>query len=845
MVLETHPEKALVTLDPTQAEAVTSTSGPVVVLGEPGTGKTTVVVERAAHLIASGVPKDRVLVLGLSHRSMAELTSRLAGRLGTEAPPVITLHSLALGLVRRHYREAGYRRPPRSLSGQDAWRHLKSALEREKPSDWPRYGHMLRSQTLLAIANDLVAGSAHNALDDREILDRIAEYGRNDLSELVRFLGRYLRQLKEQGLVDLQWSLVEALNLLENHPEIRVAHRDRYPHLLVDEFEDASFTQARLARLLGGNGLSVAGNPEQAINSFQGGSPAYLRELATSSEVRVLRLTTCYRSAVGIQRACRSLVEAGGEPAEDGDSPNSVTLHSFAHQGEEPHWIAQEILSLLRSGIGPQQIAVLFRSGKDPVARELSRRLIQMGIPVRALADSQSVAADPLVGAALEVLRYLASPAENRKALFARLLTSPLAGMTPAELRGLSRTVRERGTSLLEAASTPSVLEALPSQVADAVACLASRLASLEPYVDKSPTGLLWKIWVTFPVYAVQAVAWSEQRLDEIVGSPATYRAFLEEVGRIVQDTPSTTIGDLLALHDAGYFRETVSPAGQHPGAGITLTTIHQARGRGWEYVFLPNLVEGVYPLRRSPVGTLAPLLMRKAEGEPEGARERHLAEERRLLLVGLSRACKRVYLTHSAAAPDGTTRLAPSRYLSLLRPAGATDGEDRRKGVEELLVHYRRQLSAEHPAARAQALYALGRLAEAFPAKADPSLWWDTRDETAEAAAPYPSGSLRLSASQLTSYRNCPLQFQFARHLSLEEVASDATTLGTLVHDVLEAYHGPQADLPAAGRASGEAIPVGGARHRGAPPNRRGGGSLHRTHSLRRGLGTGAPRLG
>ncbi|MHB8991846.1 MAG: ATP-dependent helicase [Chloroflexota bacterium] len=795
MNVEVSPGRATRGLDPQQVDATTA-PGPVAALGEPGTGKTTVVVERAAHLIASGVPKDRILVLALSRRSMAEMTARLVERLATEAPVVTTLHSLALGLVRHNYREAGYRRPPRSLAGQEAWHRLKATLEHENPADWPRYGSMLRSQTLLALAIDLVAGSAQNALEDREILDRFAEYGRSDLKELVRFLGRYLRQLKELGLIDLQWALVEAQRLLENHPEILCAHRDRYPHLLVDEFEDASFAQARLASMLGGNGLFVAGNPDQSINSFQGGSPAHLRKLAASPEVRVARLGTCHRSAPAIQRACWSLVENGASPVEDGEPPDAVTLRTFAHQSEEPLWIAQEILSLLRSGIGPQQVAVLFRSGKDPVARGLSRRLIHMGIPIRLAPDPRSVAADPLVGSAIDVLRYLDSPADSRKAQFVGLLTSPLAGLTPAELRAFRRAAREMGISPLEAAGNPSALMASPPQMADVVASLASRLTSLESYVDKSPVELLWRIWTTFPAYAAQAVAWSEQRMDEIVGSPAAYRAFLEEAGQIVEDTPSATIADLVALYDAGYFRDITTGAGHHPGVGITLTTIHQARGRQWDFVFLPSLVEGVYPLRRSHVGTLAPLLLR-GEGEPEGIRDRHLAEEKRLLLVGLSRACRKVCLTHSATALDGTTRLTPSRYLSLVQPMVVSNGKGRRQGVEELLVHYRRQLLAEDPVARAQALYALGRLAHAFPGRVNPALWWDTQDETVGAEHPYPSGSLRLSASRLTAYRYCPLQFKFAQHISLEDVSSDAMTLGTLIHDVLQAYHDPAARHP------------------------------------------------
>lgn len=809
-------------VDP-QRQAVSISGGPVVVLGEPGTGKTTVVVERAARLIESGVPKDRILVLALSRRSMAELTARLVARLAIEAPTVATFHSFALGLLRRHYREAGYRRPPRSPAGQEGWRHLKAALERENPARWPRYGGMLRSQTLLALANDLVAGSAHNALGRDEILDRLEGLGRSDLAELVGFVGRYLEQLRGQDLVDPQWALVEAMRLLENHPDLLAAHRDRHPHLLVDEFEEATYTQARLATLLGGNGLFVAGNPEQGINSFQGGSPAHLRRLAASPDVQVVHLAAGYRSAPPIRRAYLSLGKLSEVSESSGDTParagqqtgqragsralgppspgeppaDAVTLHTFAHQSQEPVWIAGEILRLLRSGIAPRQIAVLFRSGNDPVARELTRRLIHLGIPIHASLDPQSVAADPLVGAAVEAVRFLVAPREGRNPLFLRLLTSPLAGLTPGDVRLLRRAAREHGITPLQAAAAPAVLADLPPHVAEAVASLASRLASLECCLDGPPSALLWEIWVTFPVYAAQAAAWSEERMDEAVGSPAAYRAFLEEVGRIAEDTPSATLPDLVALYDAGHFRGVDAGAGRRAGTGVTIATIHQARGREWEVVFLPNLVEGVYPLRRSRIGTLAPLLLRGGEGEPEGIRERHLAEERRLLLVGLSRARGRVYLTHSGTGLDGTTRLSRSRYLSLLRPAVAAAETDRRDGVEELLIHYRRQLLAEGPLARAQALYALGRLADAFPARVDPRLWWDTQDETQGAEPPYPQGSLRLSASRLTAYRECPLRYKFAQHLSLEEVSSDAMALGTLVHDVLRAYHDPKADLP------------------------------------------------
>jgi len=118
---------------------VSQQSGPVVVLGQPGSGKTTVVVERAAFLVRSGVSGDEILVLALSRGNSNELTGRLATRLGRDAPAVMTVHAFAYGLVRRHHRLAGYARPPRWFRAREAWQHLRRALERQDTSQWRHY----------------------------------------------------------------------------------------------------------------------------------------------------------------------------------------------------------------------------------------------------------------------------------------------------------------------------------------------------------------------------------------------------------------------------------------------------------------------------------------------------------------------------------------------------------------------------------------------------------------------------------------------------------------------------------------------------------------------------------
>ena len=776
------------------------TAGPTVVLGPAGSGKTTAIVERIARVLASGVPADRILALAVSRRSADDLSQRLTARLGTAAPAVITFHSFALNLVQNHHREAGYQRPPRAIGVQELRQHIQRALAREGARLWPRYHAALASHSLLALLNDLLSGAASNDLSKPEIERLLTASGRPDLVELASFAVRYRDRLKRESLLDSEQAVAEALHILERNPHLLADIRARFEHAFIDEFEDATYAQARLARLIGDSGLFVAGNPRQAVNSYRGGSPAYLTELAHSPEVRAVHLTTCHRqpSIQGIaERIFRIPTSA---PLADSDTaPAAVTVRTFPYQSEESAWISREIMSQLRSGVAPKDVAVLFRTGSDPIARDVAARLARAGIPVQSTLTSTSAGADPLVSAAIDVARFLVASDPDRPALFLRLLATPLGGLTRAEVRWLRREAQERHISVLALAADPAAMEDSPAEVAGASSDLLSQLASLESHLSDAPDDLLWHIWTIFPAFALAAAV--EDPTADVVGSPAAYRAFLEEASRIVQDTPAVTLADLIALYDEGHFHEIAAGNPRRSGSGVTLATIHQSREREWAHVFLPDLVEGVYPLRRSPIGNLAPMLLRSGDGEPAGVEELHLAEERRVLYVGLTRASQRLYLTSSGIAFEGTTRLSPSRYISSLGLQQAADTPARSfhtvHTVAELAATYRRQLKQDAPASQAQALHALFRLAELFPAEVDPSLWWDNIEEATGAEPAYPTGSLRLSASRLSVYRDCPLAFKFGQHLKLDDISNDAMSLGTLFHDVLEAYHQPGATHP------------------------------------------------
>ncbi len=807
----TRDEGRLV-LDRCQEAALSQGRGPVVVLGEAGSGKTTVVVERAAFLLQSGSPPDDILVLALSRASADELSTRLAARAGRHVPAVSTVHGFAYGLVRRHYRLAGYARQPRWFRTREAWQHLRRTLEGRDTHQPERPHGPAGSRTMLALVNDLIAGMANNDLDTVEAERALRTSGRADLAKWASFALDYQALLKRECLLDAEMAVLEALRLLRRHPQLTVDLHEQYPHVLVDEFEQATFAQSRLIRLLSSTGLFVAGNPDQATNSFRGGSPGYLRELSRLSETHLVHLTEVHRSSPEVRAASRQVlsVSSGAIRERDGAWEEGVAARSFEHQRDEVYWLAAKIEAMVQAGTPANEIAVLFRRGSDPVARELANRLLAAGIPVSAMRTAVSVASDPMVASSVDVLRLVTSPPDERNALFLKLLASPLGGLTPSEVRWIRRLAAEQRCSALVLATSPALLEGLPARLAELAADLASRVHQLEADGRGRSYELLWQIWTSFPALASQAAFWGQGRLGETAGCPAAFRCFLEEVFQVVEDTPSATAVDIIRLFDGGHFEEmTVSPpAGNRKG--VHIGTIHEARGLEWECVIIPNLVEDLYPLRRSPIGSLAPILLRE-DGEPRLVRDRHLAEERRVLGVALSRAKSRLVVTYSRVAFDGTTRLVPSRYLDRIGTAlpGLDSAADCAATAEDIAASGRRRLwtlDAAHASSEgtleerllaAEALYTLGRLAEMQPNKVEPKRWWDLIEPTEGALAPYPDGVLYLSASRLAAYRDCPLKFKFSHHLSLDDVSNDAMTLGTLLHAVLEEYHRPGACYP------------------------------------------------
>ncbi|HSL68465.1 MAG TPA: UvrD-helicase domain-containing protein, partial [Actinomycetota bacterium] len=259
-------------LDTAQAEVLEHPSGTLLVTGPPGSGKTTLLRERFARLVEAGAAPERVLLLTLNRRSAREGREWLVRRLARSLPevPVFTAHGLAFRALGRRFRELGYQREPQVLSAPEQYATVREMLRDERSGDWPRFATLLRVAGFARQVADLVLRAQERLLgpDDIERLARTT--GRVEYEEVAAFYGRYLDALSEADQTDFAGLLFQAVNLLERG----VGDEERFEHVLVDDYQDATHATEAMVRALAATARSVvvAADPESHVFSYRGGT---------------------------------------------------------------------------------------------------------------------------------------------------------------------------------------------------------------------------------------------------------------------------------------------------------------------------------------------------------------------------------------------------------------------------------------------------------------------------------------------------------------------------------------------------------------------------------------------
>ncbi len=597
-----------------QERAAAVPEGAVRVVAGAGTGKTAVIAERFRRLVQSGAAPGSILVMTFTERAAAEMRQRIESAIESPAPAVGTFHSIALGWLREDGAAAGV--PPgfRILTGADRWilaRELMWSIGdpvlagEERPDDLvaPVLQMLERMQQELVPLARLAAWA--QSAEDPERADL--------MKACVRLFRAYERACRQQGWLDFDDLLLLTVRLFERHPGILRRYAERFPHVLVDEYQDLNLAQERLVELIaGGRGAFVVGDDDQSIYRFRGASRASLeRFLRFFPQAATITLGRNRRSSRRIVTAAGALIANNQERlpkrlASAGAGPR-VAIWRFADGADEASEIAAEAERLWRDGTPLSSIAILCRT--NAIARPVAAALAAHGLP-HVVVGGRGFYERPEVKDVIAMLRVLADPGD------AIALARPAAARLRPLLERLAAAARELD-----------------------VRDLFFDLMNLSRYLDAAPDA-----------------------------APNVSR-FAEKISEFCESSPDHSLAAFMRRLELVLLSgEDEEPAPVEAADAVQVMTIHQSKGLEFEAVFVPSLVEGRLPQsNRSPRFELPPSVL-----EPlVRGREDVIAEERRLLYVAMTRARSRLYLS-AADHYEGGRRWRESRFLGEVRTAGA-----------------------------------------------------------------------------------------------------------------------------------------------------------------------------
>lgn len=819
------------------------------VLGGPGTGKTTLLAEVAAdRILCGGVDPEQLLVLTASRRAATELRSAITALLTSDEdgdggalprtvrePMVRTVHSYAFSVLR--LQAALHGTPgPRLLSGPDQDAVIRELLAGDLDSGatyWPE-----RLRPALAVPGfaeelrDLMLRAAERGLGPEDLIKLGREHGRDEWVAAGRFARQYEQVTLLHGAADSAMAqeiapaldaaelVASALLAFDTDAELLAAERARVRYLLVDDAQHLDPLQFRLLRRLGSAAKEfvLAGDPDQSVFSFRGADPRLLAGADADGRGTVV-LSHCHRMAPAVRRAVARLAARlpGSGPQRRSEDPagegGEVTLRLHATVAAEASWVADQLRRAhLIERVPWSEMAVLVRSATRSVP-VLHRALAAAGVPVAIAGDELPLAQQPAVRPLLALLRCAAVPAALNSTMVAMLLSSQLGGADPLALRRLRRGLRRLELAgggdrpsdelLVEAVADGDRLVALE----DAEAAPVRRVADLIATARRAIAGgagieqVLWDVWqesdleqrwVAKAARSGTVGAQADRDLDAIV-------ALFHAAERYAERLPGSSVSgfaDYLAVQRiAG---DSLAPSAPQ-GEAVTVLTAHAAVGREWTVVAVPSVQEGAWPdlrLRGSLLGVerFVDLMSGVDSSDRVSATAPLLAEERRLLLVAVSRARQRLLV--SAIRGDEEQ---PSRFLAeLADPAGSTGEAEaliptatsqRALVLADLVGELRRVVGdgAEDIERRRRAARQLARLAAAGIPGSNPRGWYGLPEVSSTDPIRAKGDTVSVSPSTVEILARCPLRWLVERHGG-QDPAQLAMVTGTLVHSLAQA---------------------------------------------------------
>ena len=611
-------------LNDAQREAVTAPPGHLLVLAGAGSGKTRVLVHRIAWLLATEQATPyRVLAVTFTNKAAGEMRGRIESMLERPigAMWVGTFHGLAHRLLRAHWREAGLPESFQILDSDDQLRCLRR-VQRDLDLDegqWP----VKQAQNYINARKD--EGSRPQHLSDK---------GDFWLTQMIRIYRAYEETCARSGIVDFAELLLRAHELLRDREDILAHYRHRFGDILVDEFQDTNAIQYAWLRLLAGDTGRVfaVGDDDQSIYGWRGARIEHIQKLSKDfPDVRTIRLEQNYRSTGNILAAANALIannqgRLGKNLWTDDGEGEPISLYTAFNELDEARFVVSRIQKWNDEGESRDDAAILYRVSAQ--SRAFEEALLAASLPYRVHGGLRFYERAEIKDA-LAYLRLLANRDDD--GAFERAVNMPARGVGARTMDALRIEARAAGESLWRAAARLLADQSLPTRAAGAVSGFMTLIESLAEETAElaleERTAIVIERSGLLAHYERDKVDRAQTRVENLHELVTAARHFVAE--EVEDETPEQDPLTAFLSHAALEAGEDQASEWQDC---VHLMTLHSAKGLEFPLVFLAGMEEGLFPHQRS-------------SEDPD-----KLEEERRLCYVGMTRAKRRLFITHAEA---------------------------------------------------------------------------------------------------------------------------------------------------------------------------------------------------
>ncbi|GAC1370015.1 MAG: DNA helicase PcrA [Pseudarthrobacter sp.] len=624
-------------LNPQQEEAVKHAGSALLIVAGAGSGKTRVLSNRIAYLIATHrAHYGEILAITFTNKAAAEMRERIAALVGGRAKImwISTFHSSCVRILRQEAANVGLKSNFSIYDSADSLR-LVTQVSKSLDLDPKKFAPKAIQHKISALKNELI---------DADSFASTANFNDPFESAVADVFKGYTQRLRQANAMDFDDLIAETVYMFRAFPALADSYRRRFRHVLVDEYQDTNHAQYALVREIVGEGpgaseLTVVGDSDQSIYAFRGADIRNIVEFEKDyPEARTIKLEQNYRSTQNILTAANSVISRNPNRPEkrlwtaEGEG-HKIIGYVGENEHDEAQFIAKEIDRLQdEDNLRPGDVAIFYRTNAQ--SRSIEDVLVRVGLPYKVVGGTRFYERKEIKDA-LAYLRVLVNPDDDVN--LRRVLNEPKRGIGDRAEGAVAALAQRERMSFMAAARRAEEAPGMATRSVNAVLGFVKLLDDLAEVATGSGAAAALEAVLEQTGYLAGLRSSTDPQDESRVENLAELVAVVREYE---QENPEGSLGAFLEQVSLVADADQIPDA---PGADIdaavaeakrlgvvTLMTLHTAKGLEFPVVFLTGMEHGLFPHQRSAT-------------DPK-----ELAEERRLAYVGLTRARKRLYVTRS-----------------------------------------------------------------------------------------------------------------------------------------------------------------------------------------------------